>query len=580
MLEARKRQERALVTTGTLLIVAFAVWRATTGADLADGTHVVALAMRMAQGDAPLSDEMNLQALGSLPAVPFTWLWLQVVGVEGIVLASRLFYVLLTLGVGWLAYRGLRTGVPPVLAFLAVTLMLLASPYSLFVTGYNTGPVLGLGLATCAAFAALQRGSGRWAALAGVALAFSVLSHPAALPPAALLAITVLTLARRGQVVRGLLTGGLSASLLVVLAVLAGPGLGALVDTVAFTLDYQTDRISAGERLLRSVEMHAEALLVWRNLPALLLAVVATVPWVPLRWRLAAVSAVPVTLAVAVVWASVSTAPGELLLGEVASAYLVLVAVLITPAVVLVVREVEDARLQRLLVLSLPPAVLGLVSLSLVSSASAKWGVAAGPVQPLVGAALLIVLILLARHRGRAVALIAGGAVLVSLLAVHTTRVFSDGPPWRLDARVAQGPLAGLLTQESMLRQDCEARHAVEDWVNPGDSVFFWSAAAGYTYSMARMDTPILWLADFGEATGRGIEWMDAHDRWPDVVLVHRGILEAAGGWEKVIQRDRLLAAFDRDYGPPTEVPGYLVLRQDGTTRPVDVAACSIRGAR
>lgn len=461
MLEARKRQERALVTTGTVLVVAFAVWRATTGADLADGTHVVALAMRMAQGDAPLSDEMNLQALGSLPAVPFTWLWLQVVGVEGIVLASRVFYLLFALCVGWLAYRGLRTGAPPVLAFLGVTLMLLATPYSLFLTGYNTGPVLGLGLATCASFAALQRRSGRWAALAGVALAFTVLSHPAALPPAALLAISVLVLARRGQVVRGLLTGGMGASLLVVLAVLTGPGLGALVDTVAFTFDYQADRITAGERLLRSLGMHVEALLVWRNVPALVLAVVATIPRVSLPWRLTAVAAVPVALAVAVVWASGRTAPGELLLGEVASAYLVLIAVLITPAVVLAVREVEDPRLQRLLVLTLPPAVLGLVSLSLVSSASAKWGVAAGPVQPLAGAALLVVLVLLARHRGRAVALIAGGAVLVSLLAVHTTRVFSDGPPWRLDARVTQGPLAGLLTQEGIVRQDCETRRAV-----------------------------------------------------------------------------------------------------------------------
>lgn len=574
MLEARKRQERALVTTGTILLVAFALWRATTGADLADGTHVVALAMRMAQGDAPLSDELNLQALGSLVAVPFTWLWLQVVGVEAVVLASRVFYVLLALGVGSLAYRGLRTGFPPVLAFLAVSLMLLATPYSLLLTSYNSGPVLGLGLATCAAFAALQRGSGRWAALAGVALAFSVLSHPATLPPAALLAVLVLVLARRGQVVRGLLTGGLGASLLVVLAVLAGPGLGALVDTVAFTIDYQADRIPPAERLLRSVGMHAEGLLAWRNLPALLLAVVPVVPRVALRWRLTAAAAAPLALAAAVIWAAHRAEPGELHLGEVSSAYLVLLAVLLTPGVVLVVREVDDARLRRLLVLTLSPAVVGLVSLSLVSSASAKWGVAAAPVQPLLGASVLIVLFLLARHRGRTVALLAGGAVLVSLLGVHTNRVFWDTQPWRLDARVTQGPLAGLLTQESTLRQDCETRQAVERWVGPGDSVFFWSAAAGYTYSTAPMDTPILWFADFGAANAVGVEWMTAHDRWPDVVFVHRGILEAVGGWDQVIQRDPLLAAVDRDYGTPTQVPGYLVVRRDGTTRTV-LEGCS-----
>lgn len=560
---------------GTLLVVAFAVWRATTGADLADGTHVVALAMRMAQGDAPLSDELNLQALGSLPAVPFTWLWLQVVGVDGIVLASRLFYVLFALAVGWLAYRGLRTGAPPVLAFLAVTLMLLATPYSLLITSYNTGPVLGLGLATCAAFAALQRGSGRWAALAGAALAFSVLSHPATLPPAALLAIILLVLAGRGQMVRGLLTGGLGVSLLIILAVLAGPGFGALADTVTFTADYQAVRISPWERLLRSVGMHAEGLLAWRNIPALLLAVVATVPRVPLPWRVVSAATAPVALGVAVIWASRQTAPDELLLGPVASAYLVLLAVLLTPAVVMAVRDAGDLRLRRLLALTLPPGALGLVSLSLVSSASPKWGVAAAPVQPLLGVVVLTILVLLARQRGRAVALLAGGAILVSLLGVHTTRVFWDPAPDRLDARVSGGPLAGLLTQEATRREDCETRRAVEGWVDPGDSVFFWSAAAGYTYSTARMDTPILWLADFGAANAVGVEWMSEQDRWPDVVFVHAGVLEASGGWDEVVARDPILAAFDRDYGAPTPVPGFLVLRQDGTTRPVDaVGTC------
>ncbi len=563
------------MAVGTLLVVAFAVWRAATGADLADGTHVVALAMRMAQGDAPLSDELNLQALGSLPAVPFTWLWLQVVGVDGIVLASRLFYVLFALAVGWLAYRGLRTGAPPVLAFLAVTLMLLATPYSLLITSYNTGPVLGLGLATCAAFAALQRGSGRWAALAGAALAFSVLSHPATLPPAALLAIILLVLAGRGQVVRGLLTGGLGVSLLVVLAVLAGPGFGTLADTVTFTADYQAGRISPWERLLRSVGMHAEGLLAWRNIPALLLGVVATVPRVPLRWRVVSAAAAPVALGLALIWAARQTAPDELLLGPVASAYLVLVAMLLAPALVLLVRDSGDRRLRQLLVLTGPPALLGLVSLSMTSSASAKWGVAAAPVQPFVGVAVLATLLLLARHRSQLLAVVAAGAVLVSLCGVHTLRVFWDSSPDRLDARVSGGPLAGLLTRESIVDEDCRMRAAVEGWVDPGDSVFFWGAPAGYAYSTARMDTPLLWLADFGAAKAVGVEWMAEHDRWPDVVFVHAGLLEASGGWAEVVARDPILAAFDRDYGPPTQVPSYLVLRQDGTTRPADaIGAC------
>lgn len=111
--------------------------------------------------------------------------------------------------------------------------------------------------------------------------------------------------------------------------------------------------------------------------------------------------------------------------------------------------------------------------------------------------------------------------------------------------------------------------------MEPSDSVFFWGAPAGYAYSTARMDTPLLWLADFGAANAVGVEWMTERDRWPDVVFVHAGVLAASGGWDEVTARDPILGALARDYGPPTEVPGYLVLRQDGTTRPVDaVGTC------
>ncbi|WP_114905598.1 hypothetical protein [Ornithinimicrobium murale] len=189
---------------------------------------------------------------------------------------------------------------------------------------------------------------------------------------------------------------------------------------------------------------------------------------------------------------------------------------------------------------------------------------------------MLTALVLLARQRGRVAALVAGGAVLVSLLGVHTMRTFGDVQPWRLETRVADGPLAGLLTQEATAQEDCELRDAVEGWLGADESVFFWGASAGYAYSQARMDTHLLWVADFGESNRVGAEWMTRHDRWPDVAFVHAGVLAAAGGWDEVVSRDPILAALDRDYGPPTEVPGYLVLRRDGTTRPSDAgAACA-----
>ncbi|MCK0110853.1 hypothetical protein MWU75_01680 [Ornithinimicrobium sp. F0845] len=558
--------QRRLVAVGALLLTVFAIWRAGIGADFGDGTHVVALAMRMAQGDMPLADEMNLQALGSLPAVPFTWVWLSTVGVDGIVLASRLWYVALALLAGVLGYRALRTGFGPVGSFVAVTLMMLPTPYSLLVTSYNTVPVLGLALATCTAFAAWRVRSGRWAALSGVALALTALAHPAMVPPAMVL-LAMVVVVGRGPVARGVLTGALGTALVIVVAVALGPGVGALGETLRYTAEYQSARLTAFERLTLSAEMHRNGLLVWRNVPALLLAVAAGLPWTSQRWRALLATGSVVALSIAVVGASLQQPPTEeLLLGSVAAALVVLAAVLLLPFLV-TARDLGEDRLRVLLVLTAPTAVVGFVAVSLVSSASAKWGVAAAPVQPLFGAAALVVLLFVARHHVRAVALLAALALLGSLVVVHPMRSFRDVQPHRLDGRVEDGPLAGLLTHEAYLQEDCELRAAVRDWVDPDDSVFFWAAPAGYVYADAPMSTHNIWVADFGAASAAGVEWMTRTDRWPDVAFVHAGALASAGGWEALAARDPVIARLDAHYGEPTEVDGFVVLRRDGGVR-------------
>ncbi len=97
-------------------LLAAGSWRASVGLDLGDGSHVVGLGMRLAQGDLPLADEMNLQALGSLPAVPFVWVWLQVVGNEGVILASRVSFAVVAALAGWVSWRALRPMVGPAVA--------------------------------------------------------------------------------------------------------------------------------------------------------------------------------------------------------------------------------------------------------------------------------------------------------------------------------------------------------------------------------------------------------------------------------------------------------------------------------
>ena len=59
---------RVVVPVLMLLVAVTLAVRARFGLDLGDGTHAVELAMRLARGDLPFRDEMNLQVLGAWPA--------------------------------------------------------------------------------------------------------------------------------------------------------------------------------------------------------------------------------------------------------------------------------------------------------------------------------------------------------------------------------------------------------------------------------------------------------------------------------------------------------------------------------
>lgn len=558
---------RLLVVLATLALAGFALWRVGIGADVSDGTHVVALAMRMAQGDHVLADEMNLQALGSLAAVPFTYAWLQLVGVESIVLASRVFYLVLAFGTGVLVYRALRTRLPAAAALPAAVLMLLPTPYNLLVTSYNSVPVLALGLAAAAGFAAVSTGSGRWAALCGVALAVAVLSHPSSLPAAAVLALTLLLLVRRREVVVGLLSGGGAASLLVVAALALGPGLAALQDTIVYTLDYQSERAFPLERGRRALLRFLEGLFGRRHLPALLLALVAVLPLLSWRARAVAALGIPVAVAVAAVAVAPPTIVGVEPFGLLSGAFaLLLTTLLLVPVAVWAHRTVErDVRL--LVVLTLPLAVVGVVSFSMLSSAGVFWGVAAPPVQPLLGALGAGVVLWAGRHGSRLLGAVAALALVGSLLAVHPLRSFQNPDPRHLTGRVAEGPLAGLLTDDRYLAVDCQLRAVTRTWLGPGDSVLFYARPGGYAYSEARMDTNIVWIDRFGPANAVTVDWWERTGRRPDVAVLHAPTVRAAGGWDALAAEDPLVAVLDADYGLPTTEGDYVVLRRDGSVR-------------
>lgn len=586
--------ERRTVAFLSAVAAGFGIWRVSLGADLGDGTHVVALAMRLAQGDRPLVDEMNLQVFGSITAVPFTWVWIHVVGVEAIVLASRLWYLAVLLGCAALVYRALRTFWRPLPAATATLFILVPTPYNLLVTSYNTMPVLMLAVAACAAAAALvgQTGQpGRWAALCGLALAVAVVSHPGSIGAAAMLAVVTLILAGhrgRPRTVRvNLLLAGVGASLIIVAIVLITLGADALRDTLEFTRAYQSQRPDPDERVKSAVSSYRGALLVPAHIPAALLALTAAAA--PRRWQGPASAGVVLTVAAAT-WTSVLRAEEDAVpFGSISPAFaLLVIPLLLVPVVVWAVLD-DDDEVRVLLALTVPTALVGSAILTMTSSASAYWGPAAAAFLPLF--AVLVSSSVSRVHREythresadrpTAKALLAATTVAVvmsgALLGTHTLRSFRDPSPDRLVARVESGPLAGLLTQQRYLGEDCELSAVTSAAIRPGESVLFYGAPAGYAYTSARMDSNILWLSAFGAANAATVDWMMAMNREPDVVVVSRVTVERAGGWDRVVAEDPFIATVDAEFAEPVRTQDYYVFRRDGQRTAIAWESCPPR---
>ncbi|WP_134774066.1 hypothetical protein [Ornithinimicrobium flavum] len=586
--------QSSVVLVLVVLVGAFLLWRVRHGVDQGDGAHVVALAVRLAEGATPFVDEMNVQSLGSLAAVPFTWVWLQLVGLEGVVLASRTWYLLLALGAGVVGYRALRTGLRPLPAFTGVALACVPTPYNLLVTSYNTVPGLALGVATFAGYAALTRSSGRWAAVSGAALAVSVLAHPSSLPAAAVLGLVVLVLGlHRTGVVRGLLLGGGSLSAVVILWVVAGPGIGALLETLSYTTDYQASRPHPVDRLADTTRRFAEVVVSPAFVPALVLALLAGLPRVPARLRTP--SMVLVAPAAAVPAALSLSDPTRLVTGATSGTYAVLVVLALVVPVALWSARTPHRDLRLLLALSGPPAVVGLVTYALATSAKGSWGVIVPPALPLYGV-LGIGAVLAATQawgrrddardddRGRStrrplrpVPLAAVALLVVPLLGVHTLHSFRDPAPWRTTARITEGPNAGLSTTPEGWVQDCRTRRAVSGWVGPGETLLAYAEPSVYLYTEARAATNIVWLGTFGAVNQATVDWLDERGAWPDVVLV---LPSVASDWTRYAADDPLLQRLGEDYGTYVGAGPFGVQRRDGAVSPpygpVDLAACDL----
>ena len=548
---------RFWVPAFAVLLGAAAIVRARYGVDFSDSSHAVALAMRMARGDVPFRDEMNLQVLGSWPAVPFVWAWLHLVGLDGIVWAARIWFVLFSGLCGYVCWRAVSPVFGRGTTAAALAVALIPAAYNQQVVSYNTTPALMYLVGTCAGMAAITRRSLPWGVVSGATVVLGAVSHPVTTPAAVALLLVVVVLAR-GRGLVGLLAGAVGLAVVVgALAVLVW-GVPAISDTLRFTADYQSTRPAQLLRTGRWLSYLRDGLAAPTMLVALALAVLAAVP--PLRrirsWLL--VAAVLLTGIHALHQAS-SGATFSVLSWFSGVLGTVLLVVLLPVTVVCAVRR--RAPLLRMVAIGLAPTLVGLPFVAGYTSSSPLWGATTATLAPGLFAAVLASLVWLQRDGWVGKAALTA-ALVGSLAAVHGLNSFRDGPPNALVATMPDGAYAGLATtpeQRDLVEQD---QRALSLCGKPGDGALDYLFPAGFLMGDVRFDTPIIWLDFFGRTSDRVLQWIDRTGRVPTCVIAARNFWPGFGRHHYLRLPDPLREWVVAHYRVVSQTPHVVVLQR------------------
>jgi hypothetical protein len=169
------------------------------GIDLTDEAFYAVISQRVALGDRPYLDEINLRQGSSVLIAPLYWLYLKVVGsTEGVIHFLRQVYFGLLCVLAWTVFRLARTQVRPGYALIAASLPLAFVPFGTPTCSYNNLGAIFLGMGTCVGLRTLVL-SGPWRslAIAGALHALACLAYPPLALPVALMAATTPLVVRR-----------------------------------------------------------------------------------------------------------------------------------------------------------------------------------------------------------------------------------------------------------------------------------------------------------------------------------------------------------------------------------------------
>lgn len=501
----------------------FLSWRATLGFDFRDGSYVTALAMRVARGELPFRDESSLHVLGSLPAVPFVWLWTHFVGVQGIVVATRLFFVACALGAGLVAYAALHRIIGRWPTAVGAATALLVVPYNLQVTSYSTVPALCTLVGTASLVRCLWDGSARWAMITGLSWALATMAFPIFVVPAIVavagtwILLPTAKSQRSREAARRILALAWSAPLLTAaVGALLTVGWAPILDAVHGSTSQRGFTSKPTAYLANKVAGLLQSLDGSRLLPlAGLLAAIACLPMISAKVRGVLVLSSPVLV---LAW---SAKVGQSDVTEpTAGRYSGFVAwwllILLTPPVALWGWRHLGRGLRAAGLLAGVVGLVGTVAFAAVSASGAQHGaISAGFVGMLAivaaGAAAIIT------RSGLPLSFPMSLALLTPLVASLVIVVFNEGPAIGLSHRIESGAAQGLLVGNAVARDLQSASDGLFSCARLDEGLIVIRQPGIWVLTNSPTSAETLWTLDDGE---REAARMVGHGEYPGCLVV------------------------------------------------------------
>lgn len=550
-IERADRIERITVALAAVALAVFAVWRVRMGTTFSDDGHYVALAMRLAGGARVFTDEMNVQALGSLLAVPFTKAWLALVGVDGIALALRVYYVALASATGLIVYRCFAPAFGRVPAFAGTVAVLFAPVYNIMSVSYNSIAILGALLAVALAFSAIREARPWAAGVSSVFLALASLSYPPLVVAAAFVFFAAVVLAPTPRVRVAFVVGAVLSAAMVVAYLASVTDVQAILDTLGMGSAERSGRLFSLATLWEVLLLTGATLVKPAVLP--LVAVSLFAAFLPEgRWHRTALVALPVVAAVPAVLQIASGGTSQSY-GVFASSYMVLLTLALAPSMGRRAPAESGAAARSLLRLTGAAGVVGYLVVGLTTNSGWFWGMTFVGLAPLTASFVMLWVSGLRTRYGLAASRWGAAVVVATVVVLFGLVVFKTGLPWGMTHHVTGGAYSGLVVDERMGEVietlQADTRLLIED----DTEVFVIGNPGAYPAVGGKPYTPALWHIS-GAVADRTIQYFDERGRWPEVVVL-KPTLETWDG-----MGDPLVERIGQEYRVVGESVGFTLL--------------------